>query len=180
MARARIVFLVSFLSAIISIQAKAGSGVDNFNLPGRDYKNFDAHSALVCQNSCGGEIRCKGWTWVKPRAIGQQGHCWLKAPLPPLVQDRCCISDGRENINQADMVAEDKTDRPGMDYRGLAADEWQDCRQACFRENRCSSWTFRRRGVDGPNGACWLKSGVAPPVANDGFISGVKFQGTFD
>ena len=38
------------------------------------------------------------------------------------------------------------------------------------------SWTYVRRGVQGPTGRCWLKNSVARPVPDPNTVSGVKFR----
>jgi len=57
-------------------------GVDGINLPGPDYDSFDAPSATVCCNTCGGEGRCQAYTWVKPGIQGPNGRCWLRRRSP--------------------------------------------------------------------------------------------------
>jgi hypothetical protein len=53
---------------------------------------------------------------------------------------------------------------------------WQTCEAACAEDNICSSWTYVRPGVQGPQGRCWLKNVVARPVYNPDTVSGVKFK----
>jgi hypothetical protein len=157
---------------LLSLPALA---VDGTNLPGSDYANFPAHSAKVCMNTCAGESRCKAYTWVKPGIQGPGGMCWLKHSEPDIVKDACCDSFTRRMIDKADIRAEDKTDRPGLDYKNFAQDGWKNCQASCEAERQCASWSYARRGVQGPTGMCWLKSKVARPVPNDGVVSGVKF-----
>lgn len=174
-------FLIGLCSIVFSLLAQPTDGqtqgVAGFNMPGGDYSNFDAQTPLVCQNTCAGEPHCKGWTWVKPGVQGSKGRCWVKSSIPTnLTPDPNTTSGRMAGMIQSDLSAEDKTDRPGLDYKSFVQNAWEDCEAACKSEHRCSSWTYRRKGVNGPNGACWLKSGVARPVANDGFVSGVKFR----
>lgn len=150
--------------------------VDGFDMPGNDYANFPAGSAFVCRNTCGGNSRCQGWTWVKPGIQGSAGHCWLKHTLPALVKNNCCNSGSRENISASDLTAEDKTDRPGSDYKNFETDSWRSCKSTCAAERLCASWTYARAGVQGPRGRCWLKNVVAHPVANEHTVAGVKFK----
>jgi hypothetical protein len=39
----------------LAIYAVAVYAVDGFDLPGSDYANFNASSAFVCRNTCGGD-----------------------------------------------------------------------------------------------------------------------------
>jgi hypothetical protein len=150
--------------------------VDGFNLPGSDYANFNADSAFVCRNSCGGDPRCQAWTWVKPGIQGPAGHCWLKFRLPNLVRDNCCNSGSRENIAAADLKAEDRTNRPGADYNNFETDSWTTCESACKGDRRCAAWSYARPGVQGPRGRCWLKVQVPAPIGDANVVSGVKFR----
>jgi hypothetical protein len=154
----------------------AALAVDGVNLPGSDYANFNADSAFVCRNSCGGDPRCQAWTWVKPGIQGPTGRCWLKHRVPTLVKDNCCNSGSREHISKRDLKAEDRTDRPGSDYVNFTTDSWGDCEVRCMNEQQCRAWTYVRRGIQGPTGRCWLKRGVPAPVGNANMVSGVKFQ----
>ena len=151
-------------------------GVDGFNQPGSDYANFNADSWFVCRNTCGGDSRCKAWTWVKPGIQGPAGHCWLKHRVPALVKDACCNSGSRENISPRDLKAEDHTNRPGLDYNNFVTNSWKECESTCGREDRCTAWTYVRPGVQGPQGRCWLKQQVPHPVTDQNTISGVKFK----
>src|SRR5881628_2262006 len=96
----------SLLFAAMMFCSLPAGAVDGFNMPGSDYANFNAESPNVCRNSCGGDGRCQGWTWVKPGIQGPTGHCWLKHRLPKLVKDPCCNSGPREYISARDMKAE--------------------------------------------------------------------------
>src|SRR5262245_10927155 len=135
----------AYLLAVIAILMPLPSyAVDGFNLPGNDYANFVADSAFVCRNTCGGESRCQGWTWVKPGIQGPAGHCWLKHTLPALVKDDCCNSGSRENISPQNLTAEDKTNRPGSDYKNFETNAWESCQSTCGNEGLCASWTYVR------------------------------------
>lgn len=55
-----------FLAAVITLSAVAvillpppALAVDGFDLPGFDYANFSASSAVVCRNTCGGDSKCQ-------------------------------------------------------------------------------------------------------------------------
>lgn len=149
---------------------------DNQNRPGNDYANFDAASAFVCSNTCGGESQCKAYTFVRPGIQGPSGRCWLKNPTPQAVSDGCCFSGLHPNGVGGMMKPEDKTDRPGSDFRNFESNGWESCQSACQSSGQCLSWTYARRGVQGPNGVCWLKNAVARPFPNPGTVSGVKFR----
>jgi PAN domain len=167
------------LFALGLIAAAPVGAVDGVNLPGRDYAHFPAPSAGSCRRSCGGDERCQAYTWVKPGIQGPQGMCWLKSSEPPIVKDPCCDSAPRRYIEPRDMVLEDKIDRPGSDYKNFTTawtKGWEECRQACDGESACRSWTYVRKGVQGPQGRCWLKNRVAPPVSDDNTVSGVKYR----
>ena len=163
-------------SAAMLLAALPTCAVDGFNLPGSDYRNFDADSWFSCRNTCGGESRCQAWTWVKPGIQGPRGHCWLKHRVPTLVKDACCNSGSRQNIRTVDLKAEDRTNRPGSDYKNYETDSWNACEAGCASEATCDSWTYVRRGVQGPRGRCWLKRGVPNPVTDANTVSGVKFK----
>lgn len=163
-------YLMMILMAFCISRSAAAQGVDNFDLPGLDYRAFGAPTAAACRNSCGGDPRCQAWVWGK-----QGGGCWMKHRLPALVPNTCCRSGPRDHIEAADLTPEDNTDRPGMDYRSFDGGSWQDCETACRQDAACSSWTFRRQ-AEGANSACWLKNSVAAPNFNRKMISGVKFR----
>lgn len=150
--------------------------VDGVNLPGKDYTHFAAPSASVCRNTCGGEPRCQAYTWVKPGIQGPQGQCWLKHSEPKIVKDPCCDSGPRRFISARDLRAEDKINRPGSDFKNFNTDSWKQCEAACAENEICSSWTYVRRGIQGPTGRCWLKNRVARPVSDANMVSGVKFR----
>lgn len=153
------------------------TAVDGVNLPGSDYTNFTADSWPVCRNTCGGDSRCQAWTWVKPGIQGPTGRCWLKHRLPTIVKDNCCNSGSREFIEKQHLTAENRTDRPGLDYTNFATGSWKECQAACGKEDRCTAWTHVRPGVQGPQGRCWLKQQKVPiPVSGPNTISGVKFK----
>jgi hypothetical protein len=71
---------------------------------------------------------------------------------------------------------EDKTDRPGGDYRDfeLPNADPKACAAACARDKDCKAWTYGKPGAGGEKAHCWLKNEVPDPVANDECISGIK------
>lgn len=164
------------VAAVTTFLAWPALAVDGVDLPGKDYASFDAPSAFTCRNSCGGEARCQAYTWVKPGIQGPSGRCWLKHARSAIVKDGCCDSGPREFIEKADLRAEDTVNRPGLDYKNFETDSWRTCEAACGEEGICASWTYVRRGVQGPSGRCWLKNRVARPVADANTVSGVKFE----
>lgn len=163
--------------------APPSNAVDGFDMPGSDYANFTADSWFVCRNTCGGEARCQGWSWVKPGIQGPAGRCWLKTREMDPVRNACCNSGLHRNIRVTDLTAENRTDRPGLDYRNYMTNSWRTCEATCMQDQRCNAWSHVAPGIQGPPGRCWLKNGIAHPVANPSVISGVKFQaraGRFD
>src|SRR5262245_14611089 len=126
--------LVTVLLTLCSWPAFA---VDGVNLPGHDYANFEAPSALVCRTTCGGESNCQAYTWVKPGIQGASGHCWLKSSLPNLVKDSCCDSGPRNFISPRDLRAEGNINRPGSDFKNFTTDRWNTCQAACEAEGTC-------------------------------------------
>ena len=178
------VFAVLILDSIVlTMFSWSAFAVDGTNLPGHDYDHFNAPSAFVCRNTCGGESRCQAYTWVKPVSgalgpfsMGASGVCWLKSSLPNIVKDACCDSGPRKFISKSDLRAEDKINRPGSDFKNFDTDGWKTCETACAENEICASWTYVRPGIQGPRGRCWLKNRVARPVADPNMVSGVKFK----
>jgi len=164
------------LLAALLLSYLPADAVDGVNMPGFDYTNFNADSSFICRDSCGGDSRCQGWTWVKPGIQGPSGHCWLKSRLPKLVKDQCCSSGPRNFISQREMKAEDHTNRPGMDINNLEMNSWKQCESTCLAEGQCASWSYVRPGVQGPRGHCWLKRGVPNPIGDANVVSGVKYR----
>jgi len=72
----------------------------NFDRPGQDYKSFDLDSenANICESACRNDARCKAWTYVKSGVQGPKARCWLKAGVPPLTSNSCCISGLKAGI----------------------------------------------------------------------------------
>src|SRR5262245_60502988 len=67
------------LSAALLLSYLPAFAVDGFNMPGLDYANFKADTSFICRDSCEGDTRCQGWTWVRPGIQGPSGLCWLKS-----------------------------------------------------------------------------------------------------
>lgn len=167
---------INLVTIVFAMFASPVFAVDETNLPGNDYANFNAPSAWVCRNTCGGEPRCQAYTWVKPGIQGPTGRCWLKHTLPNIVKDACCDSGPRKFISKSDLRAEDKINRPGSDFMKFETNSWKTCETACAENQICSSWSYVRPGVQGPTGRCWLKNIVARPVPDSNCVSGVKFR----
>jgi hypothetical protein len=164
------------LFAAMLLSYLAAYAVDGFNMPGLDYANFNADSSFICRDSCEGDSRCQGWTWVKPGIQGPSGHCWLKFKLPALVKDNCCSSGPRNFISQREMKAEARTNRPGLDYNHFDTDSWAACEKACAADTTCAAWSYVNPGIQGPRGRCWLKGRVPNPVTDANVVSGVKYK----
>jgi len=64
----------------------------------------------------------------------------------------------------------------GMDYRHFTTEEWNVCNNACNKDNKCSSWTWVKPGIKGPEGFCFLKNGIPDKSLNDCCVSGIKYQ----
>jgi hypothetical protein len=163
-------------AAVLLLSYLPAYAVDGINMPGSDYAHFNADSASICRDSCGGDSRCQGWTWVKPGIQGPSGHCWLKSRLPKLVKDNCCSSGPRNFITQSEMKAENHTNRPGGDYNHFAVNSWTACQQTCMRDERCAAWSYVIAGVQGPQAQCWLKGRVPNPAPDVNVISEVKYR----
>ena len=74
--------------------------------------------------------------------------------------------------------AELNTDRPGGDYKNffIAVEPLEVCENACMHDALCKAWTLVKKGIQGPQWHCWLKSSIPPPVKSDCCISGTKGQ----
>ncbi len=67
-------------------------------------------------------------------------------------------------------------DRPGSDIRSFALPENgspEMCRSACEGEAACKAFTFVRKGYQGPNPVCWLKSDRPNPIDHFCCVSGI-------
>jgi len=164
------------LCALLMSLASAAYAVDGFNLPGSDYSNFNADSALVCRQTCAGDSRCKAYSWVKPGYQGSSGRCWLKTRVPPLVKDSCCDSGSAQNILATPLRPENNTNRPGRDINHFDLSSYQACQDSCAHEASCTAWSWVRPGPGGRIGQCWLKSAAPNPVADACCVSGVKLR----
>ena len=77
---------INLVTIVFAMFASPVFAVDETNLPGNDYANFNAPSAWVCRNTCGGEPRCQAYTWVKPgsnlESRGRQDAAGSNTPCP--------------------------------------------------------------------------------------------------
>jgi hypothetical protein len=145
------IFAVLILgSVVLTMFSWSAFAVDGTNLPGHDYDHFNAPSAFVCRNTCGGESRCQAYTWVKPGFQGPTGVCWFKDSLPNIVKDACCDSGPRKFISESDLRAEDKINRLGSDFKNFDTEGWKTCETACAQNEICASWTYVRPGIQRP------------------------------
>ena len=68
------------------------------------------------------------------------------------------------------------TNRPGGDYKDffIEVQPGEACENACVRDARCKAWTLVKKGIQGPQAHCWLKSSVPRPQQSDCCLSGTK------
>jgi PAN domain-containing protein len=86
------IFAVLILgSVVLTMFSWSAFAVDGTNLPGHDYDHFNAPSAFVCRNTCGGESRCQAYTWVKPGFQGQPGYAGSRTAYPTSSKTRAAI-----------------------------------------------------------------------------------------
>jgi len=66
----------------------------NTNRLGGDYRQISMknNNPNKCQMICMKDVRCKAWTYVKPRVQGKKAQCWLKDSVPKKTHNSCCIS----------------------------------------------------------------------------------------
>jgi len=100
---------------------------------------------------------------------------WLIAALalPLFAFERTAIRKPSAAIALSPGMEGD-TNRPGMDYRNFDIGTAAQCQIACNTESQCKSWSWVKPGVQGPNGHCWLKTGVPAVAKSDCCVSGVK------
>lgn len=71
-------------------------------------------------------------------------------------------------------------DRPGADYRVQnVGDNPGECQGLCAYDSRCASFTYVRRGIQGPSARCYLKTIVPPRVYNTCCTSAVKYSAQY-
>jgi len=128
---------------------------------------FDLNgTAAQCRRTCNAQLRCVAWTMVKPGV--QDPHnavCYLKYVVPAVVKSDCCVSGNKVLVN---------TDLPGGDINRLSVPSltYVDCENKCAENRRCSTWTYVKAGIQGPNPVCYLKSTLPKATANNCCTSG--------
>jgi hypothetical protein len=104
-------------------------------------------------------------------------HC--RAAIPACLAALLLALSGFQPAFAHNSTSEPGVDRPGRDYRNFETGSDTQCLWACERDsNRCQAWTWVRPGIQGPQGRCWLKDFVAPPVKNGCCNSGVMEKST--
>jgi hypothetical protein len=66
-----------------------------FDRLGGDYRSFETtpHAdGKLCADACGGDNRCRAWTYVRPGYAGGAARCYLKSRVTPPRRRPCCIS----------------------------------------------------------------------------------------
>jgi hypothetical protein len=81
-----------------------------------------------------------------------------------------------------DAAAQTNFDRPGGDYANVTIPSGDPaaCALMCERDRRCQSWSFAYPNGGVGSAACWLKSSVPSPVANNLSVSGVRGAGVIE
>jgi hypothetical protein len=188
------IFTIQFMIALVCFLSAAAHGqqvlkvphgsqpMTDVDLPGFDITHFtlpDPPPPLYldlrvsdCDRACSKNGGCVAWTYVRPNTIqGPLGTCWLKRDVSATKSSGCCDSG---------TVGEANTDRPGGDYAhfdklgipALLANP-RLCESTCHDQAQCKAWSFvKPNTIQGPNGVCWLKNIVPPPVKNNAVTSG--------
>lgn len=132
-----------------------------FDLPGGDLPGMPITSQTVdsCQVLCAGRTDCAAYTFT-----AANGNCFLKSRVPTATTCKTCWSGVKKSL-------EANTDRPGANLAGMpvTATSAADCQRQCVGRSDCLAFTFVPTGS-----ACWLKGGLANPVASAGLTSGVR------
>jgi hypothetical protein len=70
-----------------SIRWKWGAAWSNYDLPGKDYKNFEVKNGgfPVCMDACAKDEKCRAYTFVPSGPRGRAARCYLKYDLPEYV-----------------------------------------------------------------------------------------------
>ena len=68
--------------------------MENVNLPGMDYFNFNVSvdDPDLCREACERDGNCRAYTYVRPGVQGEFGRCWLKNDVPEQVTDYNAVS----------------------------------------------------------------------------------------
>lgn len=151
------------------IAPREEAGIDR---PGHDLAVIDLtdNRAEVCHETCARTAGCAGYTFVPAGIQAANARCWLKNGVPS--------NDAPNSVTTSGYVraTECFIDRPGADYSNFAITNFDDCRQACGRDQRCKAFTAR--SISRPPAWCWLKSSVPDPVPDStiSLCSGVKLD----
>jgi hypothetical protein len=167
------------------------SYLENQDIPGNNYKNFDLKPDETCQtciDKCLEDPNCKAYTYVKPGVQGPNARCYLKSAAPNTISNSNCISGIKLPVtDQPFYIFETGTptiksstlqNRPGHDYKSFElkkGETCQTCEDSCLKDPRCKAYTFVLAGVQAQRGVCWLKSAVPDPIEDINCVSGVKF-----
>jgi len=125
--------------------------------------------------ACLFETLASGKNWVT------SGYWCFGSFLWPVVDDiLATIAEHPEIIDTSVVPGEgqmmfDDTDRPGNDIARLVISGRfpNQCRTACINNDQCFAWTYVRRGYQGEENVCYLKSRASNnPVTNPCCISG--------
>lgn len=159
----------------------------NTDRPGQNFRvlNLEKADPSLCAQACGGDSRCRSYTYVKPGVQGPKARCWLKSGVPTAQKNTCCISGVKvdqsgaapsEKVSVGKTSVEQDTDRPGMNYKNfdLIRNYPGLCQEECLKDPACHAWTYVKPGIQGSGARCWLKNGVPPAVKNSDCVSGVK------
>ena len=78
------------LADLVIIQPR----MDNVNLPGMDYFNFElpVDDPEMCQMACERDSSCRAYTYIRPGIQGDFARCWLKDAIPDQVTDYNAVS----------------------------------------------------------------------------------------
>lgn len=149
--------------------------VNGVDLPGGDYRHFDVQPPTgvpsearpdLCEAACTNESGCKAWTYVHPGLQGRLGRCWLKNVVAPAVPCNGCTSGATYSAVLTHI------DYPGNDIGHIEGGDVAACQAACYNNLSCTTWTYVRPGVQGPQSRCWMKQSARNPVVNDCCTSG--------
>lgn len=125
---------------------------------GNDYDSTVEASAEQCESRCAADNRCDAYSYDEA-----SDRCSLKHTAGA---GRPCVGCA----TGARRVLEHGIDRRGGDYRrvGEIATPMR-CVDVCAQDARCKAWTYNTA-----TRVCSLKDAVAPPVASEVGISGVR------
>jgi hypothetical protein len=176
--------LTTLVLATAVAAAQGGVSLENnINRGGSDYRNYQTGADPgQCRTDCANDPTCRAFTWVRPGLQGAGGHCWLKSAVPNASPDACCVSGvkaGAASTTAAAGGLEVDVNRQGGDYRHFELRSYNpnECRDACFGDPRCRSFTYLRPSYWGPSAHCFLKESTPAATQNPCCISGVHAGG---